>query len=467
MAFSNQTPNDNEHNKSLNSQGAKNKNEETWSRYMVVEAEDPAVPLTKLSPFAIAKGFQGISTSIKIKRMKPGVFLLDCPDPKISKTVQGWNGKIFVDRKIKVSPHRSLNTSRGVIHCRDLDETPVEEIQEELKVQGVTQVHRVTRKKGEGREDTHTYFLTFSKPSPPTSVKIGYLSTKVTPFIQQPLRCFNCQRFGHSKNNCKGQPVCEKCGHSAHTDTCSQTPTCTNCKGAHGPSSKKCPTYQKEILIQKIKIEKKISFAEARREVEGSQGGKTYADAAAPATGLLKAKTPAPKKALITRRLQFGAALPEDVHAESLALAKELLKDLKKKKTNTKDYSAQFTFGTEAPPEQAKEPAPPSSSRAKPGEPPRSAPQASEGERTSPPGKKRKSSNQALTPGFVLGSPNISFGKTNIDSFSSSPSEISFSERKRWRTRHRRQHQTEPGPHLFNPFGPLSQENFSSGEMDT
>jgi len=39
---------------------------------------------------------------------------------------------------VKVSPHRSLNTSRGVIHSRDIAECSVQKIVEELQPKGVT-----------------------------------------------------------------------------------------------------------------------------------------------------------------------------------------------------------------------------------------------------------------------------------------------------------------------------------------
>jgi len=39
---------------------------------------------------------------------------------------------------VKVSPHRSLNTSRGVIRSCDIADCNVEEIAEELQPQGVT-----------------------------------------------------------------------------------------------------------------------------------------------------------------------------------------------------------------------------------------------------------------------------------------------------------------------------------------
>ncbi|GBO11583.1 hypothetical protein AVEN_202519-1 [Araneus ventricosus] len=33
----------------------------------------------------------------------------------------------------------------------------------------------------------------------------------VRPFIPNPLRCFKCQRFGHSQTNCRGTLTCARC----------------------------------------------------------------------------------------------------------------------------------------------------------------------------------------------------------------------------------------------------------------
>ena len=56
----------------------------------------------------------------------------------------------FVDRPVRVSVHKTLNSSRGVIRCRDLADMSEVEIRDELKGQGVVGVNRVTLKK-EGR----------------------------------------------------------------------------------------------------------------------------------------------------------------------------------------------------------------------------------------------------------------------------------------------------------------------------
>ena len=52
----------------------------------------------------------------------------------------------FTDRPVRVSIHKALNSSRGVIRCRELSGMTEEEIKTELQEQGVVEVHRVTVK---------------------------------------------------------------------------------------------------------------------------------------------------------------------------------------------------------------------------------------------------------------------------------------------------------------------------------
>ena len=239
-----------------------------WPRFLVVEAEDSANPLSRISPFLMQKWFEGVSSSIKdIKKLGSGAFLVNCPTEKVSRLLSGRNGGVCVDRKIRVSPHKTLNTCKGVLRCRELENVSDAEILLNLKSQGVMEVHRVLRKKGDTRVPTNTFFLTFALAKLPGSVKIGYLHEKICPFIPSPLRCFNCQKFGHSRGRCRREPICERCGQEAHDGACTENPSCTNCKGNHSPNSRDCPTYKMEQQIQKVRTEKKVSFAAAKQEV--------------------------------------------------------------------------------------------------------------------------------------------------------------------------------------------------------
>lgn len=71
---------------------------------------------------------------------------------------------------------------------------------------------------------------------------------------RQPLRCFNCNKFGHTTKVCRNKETCAKCSKTGHRhDNCQDaTLKCVNCSGSHATFDKKCPTY--------IEMYKKLNF---------------------------------------------------------------------------------------------------------------------------------------------------------------------------------------------------------------
>ena len=174
-----------------------------------------------------------------------------------------------IDRAVQFSVHKTPNSSRGVIRCRELIDMTEIDIRDELKDQGVVGVRRVTVKKGGESIPTNTLFLTFNRPDLPTAIKVGYLQVKVVMFIPNPLRCFNCNKFGHTSQRCKITATCELCGKDKHDERCDGPKICSDCSGPHASSSRDCPVWQKEKEIQRIRVEKSIYCPEARRLIEG------------------------------------------------------------------------------------------------------------------------------------------------------------------------------------------------------
>ncbi|GFV77802.1 uncharacterized protein TNCV_4673961 [Trichonephila clavipes] len=85
-----------------------------------------------------------------------------------------------------------------------------------MRDQKVCAVRRITIRKDGQVLNTKHLILTFSTPDLPQFVKMAYLRCPVREYIPNPLRCFNCQRYGHSKNVCRGQPTCPRCGEVGH-----------------------------------------------------------------------------------------------------------------------------------------------------------------------------------------------------------------------------------------------------------
>ena len=235
------------------------KSETNWPRFLIVESASEDLPLQKLSPFVVQKGFQAIAGTLKnIKRLRDGSFLLEC-----GKTAQAQNllrTNRFIDRQVKVSVHKTMNSSRGVIRCGDLAGMSEVEIRDELKDQGVVGVNRVTLKKEGNVIPTNTLFLTLGSPDLPKQIIVGYLKVKVALLVPSLMRCFNCNKFSHTSQRCKVAAKCPDCGKDTHEGRCEGPKLCSNCSGPHASSAKDCPVWQKKE-IQRVRVEKPISFS--------------------------------------------------------------------------------------------------------------------------------------------------------------------------------------------------------------
>ena len=53
-------------------------------------------------------------------------------------------------------------------------------------------------KKDTEKVPTNTLFLTFNTPYLPKEITVGYLKVNVALFVPNPMRCFNCNKFGHT-----------------------------------------------------------------------------------------------------------------------------------------------------------------------------------------------------------------------------------------------------------------------------
>ncbi|GBM45767.1 hypothetical protein AVEN_208086-1 [Araneus ventricosus] len=90
----------------------------------------------------------------------------------------------------------------------------------------------------------------------------------VRPFIPSPLQCFNCQRFGHSKDVYKGKSTCSRFAVPEHSSAeRTVDPKCINCQKPHTADSKECVRWKMEKRIQELKITKTFSYFDARNLV--------------------------------------------------------------------------------------------------------------------------------------------------------------------------------------------------------
>ena len=244
----------------------------TWPRFLIMEGTDLQHPLHKLSPFAIHKGILGISGEpVSVKKLRSGQILIEFDKQHYSTNL--LKCKSFVQIPVQVTPHKTLNTKKGIIRCADLRDCDDDEILDELKDQGVIRIQRMTINRNGMRRPTNTFIVTFDGSKLPRYITVGYLKVKVDMFIPNPIRCFNCQKFGHFRSNCKHEEVCANCGKAKHDSDreCPNAANCVNCGGKHSAHSKDCPRWQQEKEIQRIKCELNLSYLEAKKRLNPTQ----------------------------------------------------------------------------------------------------------------------------------------------------------------------------------------------------
>ena len=144
----------------------------------------------------------------------------------------------------------------------------LQEIKDNLKQQGVTDVKRISVRRDGEQNLTNICISTLSSPVLPTSIKIGFQIVKVNVYVPNPLRCFNCQRYGHHISKYPNEETCFKCAHQGpdhDCSTCSNPLHCISCNAAHSTFSRECPAWREEKKVLSIEYINNVSFPDARK----------------------------------------------------------------------------------------------------------------------------------------------------------------------------------------------------------
>ncbi|XP_021379276.1 uncharacterized protein LOC110466829 [Mizuhopecten yessoensis] len=246
-----------------------------------------------LSPLLLRKGIKGIAGDVKsVKPLGSGDLLIEVFRKQQAINLLGTTS--FGGISVIVKAHPSLNSSKGVIRCpalrNDADAAILEYFQEEEIP--VSEVRRILSKKNNKLVPTDTFVLTFATPSLPSAVVIGYQRCSVSVYIPNPLRCRNCQKYGHHEKRCRRKTVCQYCGREGHEDQSDcdiANLRCVNCEGKHAASSRDCPAWNREREILRVKFTRNVSFPEARRIVESTDvAAPSYAQVTKSTMAILK-----------------------------------------------------------------------------------------------------------------------------------------------------------------------------------
>ena len=200
-----------------------------YPRYFVISGTDESRPMRKVSPMKGHLVLQSlIGTVEKVNRLANGDLIVGVKSAAQERNLTAMDA--FDSAPVKVTLHSSMNFKKGVIRCSALKDIPEEEIVSGLSHEGVSQARKIFFTKDGKKIPSATVILTFEGSSLPKEIKAGYLNVKVDPYIPNPLRCFQCLRYGHPRDKCKRKPICARCGKEDHTDDreCRETPHCIN-----------------------------------------------------------------------------------------------------------------------------------------------------------------------------------------------------------------------------------------------
>ena len=174
-------------------------------RFLLIHS-DQEETISSLSQFLVQKSIMSLTGEPKsIKTLRSGDLLIQCAKESHEKTLLQMKTFCNLNLTCSVTPHSSLNTSKGIVRCPAMSKVTPEHIIEFMGEQGVTDIRRITVRRDGILKPTNKFVLTFNTPILPTVVKIGFIQVKVDVYIPNPLRCYNSQVFGHHENKC-GRP---------------------------------------------------------------------------------------------------------------------------------------------------------------------------------------------------------------------------------------------------------------------
>ncbi|XP_071502058.1 uncharacterized protein [Diadema antillarum] len=205
----------------------------------------------------------------KVKEKR--VLKIVCKDKKQMKKALEMSELAGVSVKVERIQSKVVG-SKGVIHRVD-EQITEEELQELLKDQGVMQVKRFKKRVEGVLGPTPSVLLFFDTQQMPASITFLYQTYRVHEYVAPLTRCFQCQQFGHVKSQCRGKIRCVRCGDNHHFEECQtkDNPKCFRCKENHSAAYQGCIYYKEAKEIQTLKLENKVSYAQAAKQYKSQQ----------------------------------------------------------------------------------------------------------------------------------------------------------------------------------------------------
>lgn len=217
----------------------------------------------------------------EVRRLNRSKFLIIC-------TTAGCANKIVQSDKVRnlYSTFIPLNYLTRTAILRDVDvEVDGEAITNEEIFNNIDcgnykllKVERLNRKVVVESKPTYvpstSVKLVFDGQDMPVHVYLWYTRLQCEPFIQNPIQCFTCYKFGHPSKYCSTKSrLCNRCFSIESDDhQCDLVNLkCLNCHGPHNVNSKSCPEYERQKTIKIMMSTRNMCFPEAADLVPSSK----------------------------------------------------------------------------------------------------------------------------------------------------------------------------------------------------
>lgn len=151
----------------------------------------------------------------------------------------------------------------------------MEKLKSNISGENLLGARRIFMNREGNRMESLSVELRFEGDELPDKVKLGFISYSVRPFVAPPLRCYNCQKYGHVATVCKSRKRYARCGGEHDYGKCEGAGIkCCNCGGDHNVAFGGCEVRKRAIEMQNEKNKKNMTSAEAAKVVDVRNKGK-------------------------------------------------------------------------------------------------------------------------------------------------------------------------------------------------
>lgn len=314
-----------------------NTNRTDTGKYVLINCKDENNNFSRTNPIILNNTIKNLLGEVQqLKKTKNGLFV-KTKNQKQTDDLLKINKLLNIE--INCMLHPTLNYIKGTAYCPDLTNCDDDEILKECAPQGVTHFRRLKTFKDGEKHDNGLFVFHFERQTLPTNIKIAMYSLPLKLYIPNPIRCMECQKFGHFSDKCqnKGMKICV-CGKEPHKGSpCEKNSIiCPNCSGPHPASARNCPYFIYERAVNEYKIKNKCSYIQARNHVKQTSLNPEFNSYAKAVNDNLQSQPPRnnPNK---------NANLIEEIMKQMIPVFKNMLDEYFQKQATPSDITSQKT----------------------------------------------------------------------------------------------------------------------------